>query len=223
MRFGKQFWVEELGEKWALQLKDTLRDPYMGKLMDFLSTEYALNTVYPPRKEIFNAFKFCPWDKLKIVILGQSPHLNGEANGLCFADRYTSTYHSTSLCKIYECIEREYCPQGFYLDFDFTLEKWAKQGVLLLNTSLTTRKESNESHKKPWKKFISAVLNNINEYSPGTIFILWGKEAQALIPHIKEHNHILSFNLPSNEDWHCPNFKEADKIIMDLYRETIKW
>jgi len=227
MSFGKQFWIDELGEKWALQLKDTLKSPYMKKLMEFLGTEYALNKVYPPKKEIFNAFKLCPWEELKIVILGQEPHLNGEANGLCYGDRNTSIFHTTSLGKIYDCIEKEYYPGGFYLDFDFSLESWAKQGVLLLNTTLTTRAGEISSHKKPWKKFVSKVLNEVNESSTKTIFILWGKEAQLLTPYIKKHNQIISFDSPKDcgnyKDWKCSNFREVDEIMLKLYGKKIKW
>ena len=228
MKFGKQFWTKELGAEWTMQLKETLRSPYIERLMGFLQTEYALNMVYPAKEDVFKAFKLCPWDKLKIVIMGQEPHLNGEANGLSYGDKNTVTFHTAVLGKIYDCIDREYHPDALYLDFDFTLEDWAKQGVFLLNTSLTTRAEKLNSHKKPWKKFISAVLNAINNYKPGTIFILWGKEAQLLIPYINKNNYILTYDHPveyvSNfKDWHCPNFKEADKILIDLYGETINW
>ena len=85
MTLNKQFWVNKLGEGWALKLRDTLKDPYMQKLMEFLQTEYALNTVYPEKKDVFKAFKACPWDDLKIVILGQDPYYNGDANGMAFA------------------------------------------------------------------------------------------------------------------------------------------
>ena len=228
MKFGKQFWVKKLGAEWTMQLKETLKSPYIERLMDFLQAEYALNVVYPPYEDVFKAFKLCPWDKLKIVIMGQEPHLNGEANGLSYGDRYAVTFHTAVLGKIYDCIDREYRPGSFYLDFDFTLEDWAKQGVLLLNTTLTTREGKLHSHKKPWKNFISSVLNTINNYKPGTVFILWGKEAQLLIPYINKNNYILTCDYPGQyvdnfKDWHCPNFKEADKILIDLYGETINW
>ena len=230
MKYGKQFWVKELGNKWALQLKDTLRSPYATKLMDFISVEYAMNDVHPARENVFKAFRACPWDSLKIVILGTEPHTASRASGLAFGDVYTSQFHSTALTTIFDCVEREYYINKDLLnfDFDFSLEEWANQGVLLLNRTLTVKKNLPRCHKKQWGKFNSAVLNAINDYKPGTIFILWGKEAQALEPHINKNNYVLKFDSPGefgdkNKDWHCPNFKEANKILNDLNGQTINW
>lgn len=229
MKFGKQFWIESLGKKWALNLKEILKSPYAEKLMKFIEKEYAihctLNSVKPSKDDIFKAFKLCPWDSVRIVILGHKPHSNVfGANGLAFGDSCSSTFSSPNLCRIMDCIEREYY-DGFNLDFDHTLESWAKQGVLLLNRQLTVKETDNGTHTKPWGKFISAVLNVLNEYKPGTIYILWGKENQKLAPYLEKNNHILKFDHPEDyyKDWHCPNFKEADKLLMDLHGETIKW
>jgi len=227
MKLRKQFWVDHLGEKWAMELKDTLKSKYANKLMSFLATEYALNEIKPAKADIFDAFKLCPWDSLKIVILGSEPCASTMPTGLAFGDKFESIFHSPALCKIFECIEREYY-NGLCLDFDFSLEDWAKQGVLLLNRSLTTRVNDDNVHKKPWGKFISAVLNNIVENKPGTIFILWGEEAQLLEPYINKNNHVFTYDDPREfvypaKDWHCPNFKEVDKLLIDLYGDTIKW
>lgn len=228
MKLGKQFWVENLGKGWTMELKDTLKSKYANKLMSFISTEYALNEIKPAKADVFKAFKLCPWDSLKIVILGSEPFTSTMPNGLAFGDKYLAQFYSPTTSKIFDCIEREYYPEGFYLDFDFSLEPWAKQGVLLLNRSLTARVIGEEAHKKPWGKFISAVLNSIVEHKHGIIFILWGKEAQLLEPHLGKNNYVLKFNDPKEfvypaKDWHCPNFKEVDKLLVDLYGETIKW
>lgn len=228
MKLGKQFWVEKLGEKWAMQLQDMLRDPYCDKLMNFISTEYAMNDIKPAKADIFNAYKLCPWDSLKIVILGSEPTTVSMSNGLAYGDKFITLFHSPVLLKIYDCIEREYYKDSFYLDFDFSLENWAKQGVLLLNRTLTTRVNDSTVHKKPWGKFISATINAINNYKPGTIFILWGKEAQLLAPYINKNNYILTYDHPvefvnTGKDWNCPNFKEVDKLLLELYGETIVW
>tara|TARA_R110000803_G_scaffold196714_5_gene260071 strand:+ start:10128 stop:10811 length:684 start_codon:yes stop_codon:yes gene_type:complete len=227
MVVGKQFWDEKLGRDWTIQLKDTLKSKYSSKLMSFLATEYALNEIKPAKSDIFNAFKMCPWDSLKVVILGSEPCASTMPNGLAFGDNYESIFHSPILCTIFECIEREY-HDGLCLDFNFSLEHWAQQGVLLLNRSLTTRVHSEEAHKKPWGKFISAVLNSIVESKPGTIFILWGEEAQLLAPHISKNNYILTYDDPKEfvypaKDWHCTNFKEVNVILEKLYGETINW
>ncbi len=225
---GKQFWVDTLGKGWAMELKETLKSPYMDKLMKYLSIQYAMNNIKPYEKDIFNAFKLCPWESLRIVIIGKEPHINSRPNGLAFANHQYSPFNDSAVCKIFDCIEREYYPESLYLDFDFTLRHWADQGVLLLNRSLTVKDGAPGSHKKPWGKFISAVLNSVNESKPATIFMLWGKEAQLLEPHIKKHNYVLKFDNPDNymesgKEWNCPNFKEANKILMELNNEKIKW
>jgi uracil-DNA glycosylase len=229
MQYGKQFWTENLGIKWASQLKHVLKTPYATKLMNFIGTEYAMNECVPAKVDIFKAFKLCPWDSVRVVILDSKPHSYCYgANGLAYGDKYTSQFSSPSIGKIHECIEREYY-DGLHLDFDFSLEDWAKQGVLLLNAQLTVRKEDKGEHKKPWGKFISAVLNELNDYKPGTIYILWGKENQKLSPYLEKNNHVLTFDHPSthcypnNKDWHCTNFKEANKLLIEMNNEEIKW
>lgn len=225
MRFGKQFWTESLGKKWALNLKETLKSSYAEKLMGFVETEYAMNSINPAKADIFKAFKLCPWESVRVVILDHRPHNNScGANGLSFGDNFVSTFSSPDLCKIMDCVEREFY-NGLNLNFDFTLEDWASQGVLLLNRQLTIRKKDRGEHTKPWGKFISAVLNALSESKPGTIFILWGKENQKLAPYLEKNNHVLMFDHPneSNNDWHCPNFKETNKLLTELTKETIKW
>lgn len=228
MKFGKQFWVNTLGKKWALNLKEILTTPYANKLMGFLQIEYAMNTITPAKADIFRAFKLCPWDSVKVVILDQRPHtyMCG-ANGLAYGDRFTSQFSSPELCKIMDCIEREYY-NGLNLNFDFELEDWAKQGVLLLNRQLTIRDPESGEHKKPWGKFISTVLNVLNESKPGTIFVLWGKENQKLAPFLKKNNHILTYEHPSElvpltKDWHCPNFKQVNEILKGMGKKEINW
>jgi uracil-DNA glycosylase len=228
MKYGKEFWVNELGKDWTRELKDTLRTPYAAKLMEFVSVEYAMNNVIPLKEDIFRAFKLCEWKDVKVVILGLEPGFRCLPSGLAYGEKHIMEFHSAELCKIYDHVERVYYEGGFYLDFDFSLDHWAEQGVLLLNKSLTVRKGESRSHLKPWGKFASATLNAVNDNTTGTIFILWGKEAQQLKSHINKNNYVLTFDEPGDyvntgKDWHCPNFKETDKIMYDLYGETIKW
>lgn len=229
MQFGRQFWTEELGTKWALQLKDVLRTPYATKLMKFVQTEQVMQECHPAKEDIFRAFKLCPWDSVRIVILDLKPHnYCYGANGLAYGDKHSALFSSPALGKIYSCIEREYY-DGLHLNFDMSLEEWAKQGVLLLNRQLTVRTEDNGEHTKPWGKFISAVLNALIEYKPGTIYFLWGKENQMLKPHLEKNSYVLTFDHPSDycypdeRDWHCSNFKEANELLKSLNNEEIKW
>lgn len=224
----KQFWVDTLGEGWAMELKDVLKSPYMEKLLKYLSEEYKIYEVKPRKKDVFNAFKLCPWESLKIVIIGKEPHINTEPNGLAFGNHNFSLFNDVVTSLICDSVVKEYYSKYHYLDFDFTLKSWASQGILLLNRSLTARDSFLGTHKKPWGKFISAVLNSINESKSSTIFMLWGKEAQLLEPHIKKHNYVLKCDDPhdyigTRKCWNCSNFKEANKILMKLNKEKIKW
>jgi uracil-DNA glycosylase len=225
---GKQFWVNQLGKEWALRLKPVLKSEYMKKLMDYLTVEYSLQKIKPyDKNEIFQAFRLTPYSKLKIVIIGQEPYHIGGANGLAYGENF-ATFRNSALCKIVDNIERIYYPDEVIVDFDNSLEQWAKQGVLLLNTALTTRLNEPGSHRKPWRRFVETVLNEINDYNPGTIFMLWGDAAQKLIPYLSDKHYVLKYEHPIKavqeyKDWNCPNFEEADKICIDLYGETIKW
>tara|TARA_R110002096_G_scaffold156950_6_gene321729 strand:- start:4341 stop:5033 length:693 start_codon:yes stop_codon:yes gene_type:complete len=230
MKYGKEFWINEIGKDWTRELKETLRTPYANKLMEFVSVEYAMHSVNPLREDVFRAFKLCPWKDVKIVIVGIEPSHVSLSSGLAYGDKHVMQFHVAELGKIFDCIEREYYLNdgSVYLDFDFSLDHWAKQGVLLLNKSLTVRNGEPKSHSKPWGKFVSAALNAVNENTTGTIFILWGKEAQQLKPHISKNNYVFTFDAPGDyvypaKDWSCPNFKEVDKLMMDLTGKTIKW
>jgi uracil-DNA glycosylase len=228
MQFDKQFWIDTLGKGWALQLKELLRTEYgKSKLMGFLTTEYAMNPIRPAKSDVFNAFKLCPWESVRVVIIGQKPHntIYG-ANGLAYGDKLCSQFYSPTIGMIYDQIEREYY-NGLCLDFDFSLEEWAKQGVLLLNKQLTIREKDRGEHTRPWGKFVSAVLNALVENKTGIIYILWG-EHRKLAPALEKNNYVLTFDHPSDyvypkKDWHCPNFKETNEILMKMNGEKINW
>lgn len=225
MKYGKQFWVDSLGKGWAMQLKDTLKSPYGNKLMEFLDVQYAMNKVYPHKDYIFSPFKLCPWEDLKIVIIGDAPVTVGSPNGLAYGNDENSMFFGPEVQKIYDCISKEYYSDAINLEFDFTLRSWARQGVLMLNTSLTRTNDT--FHSKQWNKFINAVLNAINDHCPGTIFMLWGNYRN-LKNSINKNNYVLEYDaiedyIYTEKDWNCPNFKEADKILLNLNNEVIKW
>lgn len=225
MKYGKQFWIDSLGKSWAMQLKDTLKSPYGDKLMEFLDTQYAMNKVYPHKDYIFSAFKLCPWENLRVVIIGDAPITIGCPNGLAYGNDSSSMFFGPEIQKIYDRVTLEYYSDTINLEFDFTLRQWAQQGVLLLNSSLTRTSEGN--HSKQWNKFINAVLNAINDYAPGTIFMLWGNYRQ-LKNSISKNNYVLEYEsigsaIENNKSWDCPNFKEADKLLINLNNEKIKW
>lgn len=225
---GKQYWIEQLGEKWALNLKGVLNTPYMEKLVNYINIEYALKTIYPSNlTTIFNTFKECPWDDVKVVIIGKEPGFNVGIFPELHSDSYIDSIHNGSLYNIARCVEEEYY-NGLNLDFDYSLSSWNKQGVLFLNKALTVQSNKSGSHLAPWKKFHDAVIASIVEYKPGTIFFLWGEEAQEHADKLN-NQHVFSWECPhvasiERRDWKCPNFKQADKLMISLYGENqIQW
>lgn len=227
MKRNRQFWENILGRAWTNHLQEILRSDYMDKLMDFLEVEYSLNKISPSnKKEVFNSFKVCPWEDIKVVIIGSDPAFNRSSNGLAFGTNETNIYQNRSSMEIRRSIEKDY---GLIVDFDFTLESWGKQGVLLLNSSLTARVNERNSHQRPWNQFVSTIIKEINDYKPGTIFCFWGEDYQNLasLINVRYHDILTAIhpNCSSNiqEHWNCDHFKLINKLLYDKYGEEITW
>lgn len=162
----------KIEESWKKELKGEFDKEYFVKLTEFVKDEYKNSTVYPPAKFIFRAFEHTPFDKVKVVILGQDPyHGQGEANGLCFAvDENVKL--PPSLHNIYKELKKD-------LDTEGNINNWAKQGVLLLNSTLTVKANTPGSHQnKGWEEFTDAVIKILSTKKENLVFILWGKYAQ---------------------------------------------
>lgn len=161
---------------WKALLQTEFEQPYFAELIDFVKQQYKTQQVYPPGKLIFNAFDKCPFDQVKVVILGQDPyHGRGQANGLCFSVN-DGIPMPPSLINIFKEIQND-------LEKPFpktgNLERWAEQGVLLLNATLTVREASPGSHQgHGWERFTDAVIQRLNDKKEGLVFLLWGKYAQ---------------------------------------------
>ena len=216
----KKYWIDQIGEGWAEVLKPLLKSDYMEELMNSLSIDYALSDMYPKRYEdIFKAFKLCPWDKLKVVIISTEPGNYTGRGPLAFSD--TSTiYTNSSAIQIRTCVSDYTNSLG--LDFDTSFESWAEQGILMLNRSLVVKKDSPKSHREKFKKFFGSILYVIEKYKPGTIFLLWGKEANKYAEILSINHHVFSWEHPmaANQKyrlWKCPNFEQVDKLLESLY------
>jgi uracil-DNA glycosylase len=161
---------------WKEKLSDEFEKPYFQQLIEFVKQEYKTHTVYPPGKEIFNAFDYCDFDDVKVVIIGQDPyHGPGQANGLCFSVR-DGVKMPPSLVNIFKEIHKEL---GYSMPQSGNLERWAKQGVLLLNATLTVRASTAGSHQnKGWETFTDAVIKCISDEKKNLVFLLWGSYAQ---------------------------------------------
>lgn len=168
---------ELLGEEWAEQLKDEFSKEYMGKLSGFIKCRRELNTVYPSSQYVFNAYKSLPFSKVRVCILGQDPYINpNEAHGLAFS---TVTGKGTpTLTQLERSIEKD-CYGGLNLSWGNNLERWVKQGVLLLNTVLTVDEGVSCSHfGKGWETFTSETIKKLSDRGD-VIFLLWGNYAKA--------------------------------------------
>jgi len=174
---------------WKLKLKDEFEKEYFIKLSEFVKNEYKSNTIYPPGSLIFNAFNLCPFDKVKAVIVGQDPyHGQGQAHGLCFSVRDGISY-PPSLINIFKEIESDL---KISRPKSGNLERWASQGVLLLNATLTVRADQAGSHqKKGWEEFTDSVIRRLNEEKQNLVFFLWGAYAQKKCESIDRSRHLV--------------------------------
>ncbi|MBO4450988.1 MAG: uracil-DNA glycosylase [Bacteroidaceae bacterium] len=162
---------------WQQQLQGEFDKPYFAKLVAFVKQEYAQHTVYPPGRLIFNAFNQCPFDRVKVVLIGQDPyHEPGQAHGLCFSVNDGVPF-PPSLANIFKEIHDDI---GAPIPASGNLIRWAMQGVLLLNATLTVREHQAGSHQRQgWEEFTDAVIRILSERREHLVFILWGSYAQS--------------------------------------------
>ena len=214
-------------ESWKTALKEEFNSEYLKTLKAFLIEERSKNIVYPPASKIFNAFNLTPLDKVKVVIIGQDPyHGAGQANGLCFSVS-EGIPQPPSLQNIFKEINSDL---GFPIPKSGNLEPWAKQGVLLLNATLTVRANQAGSHQKMgWEYFTDAVIKYLSDKKKGLVFLLWGKFAQAkeiLID--KTKHHILKAAHPSPFSVHsgffgCKHFSKTNEFLKQQGLEEVDW
>ena len=213
---------------WKERLGGEFRKPYVTALKTYLKAERATGEViYPPGPLIFNAFNKTPFDAVKVVILGQDPyHGPGQAHGLCFSVQ-TGVKPPPSLVNIFKELHRDV---GFQIPKHGNLEKWAEQGVLLLNACLTVRAGQPASHqRKGWETFTDAAVQRLNEEKEGIVFLLWGRPAQekGAIIDPKKH-HILKAAHPSpfsaNRGFFgTRHFSKANAILEKAGRSPLIW
>ena len=177
---------------WKAVLTDEFGKEYFAALTSFVKDEYKKGAVYPAPKNIFRAFDLCPFDKVKVVILGQDPyHGPGQANGLCFAVGEGLAL-PPSLQNIYKELQSDLNNQGRSLIKTGDLERWAKQGVLLLNATLTVAAKTPGSHQnKGWEEFTDAAIRALSDRREHLVFILWGNYAKAKGAHINRSKHCV--------------------------------
>jgi uracil-DNA glycosylase len=214
-------------ESWKQALKKEFDSPYFSELKAFLVEEKRKHIIYPPGQLIFSAFNRLPFDKVKVVIIGQDPyHGKGQANGLCFSVS-NGISQPPSLVNIFKEIHSDL---GHPFPKTGNLEPWADQGVLLLNATLTVRENQAGSHQnKGWENFTNAVIKELSSRKKGLVFLLWGKYAQAkeaLIDTSKHH--VLKAPHPSPFSAHtgflgCKHFSKTNELLKQEGLQEIDW
>jgi uracil-DNA glycosylase len=215
-------------ESWKEKLNDEFEKPYFKELTAFVKKEYADAAVYPPPKFIFRAFELCPFDKVKVVILGQDPyHGLKQANGLSFAVNDGITL-PPSLQNIFKEIESDLGKPLIHRSGD--LSRWAEQGVLLLNATLTVRARMAGSHQgKGWEQFTDAVIRLLSEDREHLVFILWGNYARQKGMHIDRSKHLVIESAhPSpfsaaNGFFGSKPFSKANEYLKEHGEKPIEW
>lgn len=174
---------------WLKELEPEFHKPYYKKLFEFVKTEYNTTQVFPPADDIFNAFHLTPLNEVKVVILGQDPYHNvGQAHGLCFSVK-PEVDIPPSLVNIYKELQADL---GCYIPNNGYLVKWARQGILMLNTVLTVRAHMANSHRgKGWEEFTDAAILALNKQDRPIVFILWGRPAQMKEKMLNNPNHLI--------------------------------
>ncbi len=212
---------------WNDKLKDEYKKPYYRELYSFVKKEYDTQVVFPPSNDIFNAFHYTSFADTRVVIIGQDPYHNaGQAHGLCFSVM-PPTEIPPSLQNIYKELHDDV---GCYIPNNGLLTKWAKQGVLMLNTVLTVRAHQANSHAgHGWENFTDAALRALNTKDSPVVFLLWGSPAQRKAELITNPKHvILKAPHPSPLSAYrgffgCRHFSKTNEILMANGMDPIDW
>ncbi len=217
----------KIASDWKELLKEEFEKPYFQELVEFVKEEYATSVVYPRGRNIFRAFDKCPFDRLKVVIIGQDPyHGEGQANGLCFSVNDGVPF-PPSLQNIFKEVSEDV---GRPIPTSGNLDRWAEQGVLLLNAVLTVRAHQAASHaNRGWERFTDAVVRAIAERKEGVAYLLWGSYAQrkgAIADPAR--NCILKAVHPSPLSAYrgflgCRHFSQANAYLRSRGEEEIFW
>ena len=217
----------QIESSWKEKLRDSFQSESFIRLKKFLKSEKATQIIYPAGNKIFSAFNLCPFDRVKIVIIGQDPyHGPKQANGLCFSVS-DGIKPPPSLQNIFKELKDDL---DLEIPLSGNLEHWAEQGVLMLNATLTVRAKQAGSHqKKGWEEFTDNVIRTLSEEKENLIFLLWGSFAQNKAEIIDNEKHyILTAAHPSPFSAHsgffgCKHFSKTNEILKNLNQKPIRW
>lgn len=203
----------------------------LNKVMNILGVEYKRKLICPNQPDVFKAFELCPLKDLKIVMLGYDPYpQKGVATGILFGNRKDVKEENLSpSLKIVKEAAINFEITHYGITFDNTLESWAKQGILMINSALTVEMNRVGSHTMLWRPFIAKLLKNLSEYNTAIIYVLFGRQAQTFKPYINsKFNHIMEIEHPAYFARTCTRmpsslFTDISKKVNDIYGTPIKW
>lgn len=214
--------LEEYFGRWMRVIDKRELESVLSKL----GPEYKRKPICPAQSNVFKAFEVCPYDKLKVVMLGQDPYpQKGVATGILFGNKEGTRDEdlSPSLQIIKEAAINFEIPHNCII-FDPTLESWAKQGILMINSALTVEMNKIGSHVMLWRPFIASLLKKLSENETGIIYVLFGKQAQTFKPYInKKFNTVLEENYPAYEAMPHTVFEQISKLTKGMYGMPITW
>lgn len=217
----------KIEQSWKQRLQTEFDKPYFEQLTQFVRTEYQTRTIYPPARLIFNAFNLCPFDKVKVVIIGQDPyHGVGQAHGLCFSVQ-DGVQFPPSLRNIFKEIHDDI---GTPVPLSGNLTRWAEQGVLLLNATLTVRADEAGSHqRRGWETFTDAVINAVASEKQNVVYILWGSYAQQKAAMVNRNQNLVLESVhpsplsASRGFFGNHHFSRANQYLIEHGKGPIAW
>lgn len=224
---SKLIWL--MGHSWFKLLKDEFQKDYMKKLSSFVKQERNKYTVYPKPDHVFRALRLTNPYKIKVLIVGQDPYPDGSADGLAFSATGRGSYVPPSLRVIKDNLEQTEGYSNSTLHLGNDLSKWAKQGVLLLNTCLTVRHGEPGSHRNQgWETFVKRVIETVNAHNNHVVVMLWGKQAQQFMDSTNPGHLILTAPHPAyiarqNQIWEHTHFIEANQFLIKKTNFEINW
>lgn len=219
--------IEQLPKCWANRLKAELTASYFAELVAFVEQERSQHSVYPPVGDVFSAFRLTPYEKTRVLLLGQDPyHGEGQAHGLCFSVQ-SGVKLPPSLKNVFKELNADI---GCEIPSHGDLSSWARQGVLMLNTVLTVRAAAANSHRKRgWEKFTDEVIRQVSAKTSPVVFVLWGKPAQKKLDLIDtDRHHVIQSAHPSplsarNGFFDSRPFSQINQALEDSGQQAIDW
>ena len=218
----------QIEESWKQHIGAEFEKPYFSQLVDFVRQEYSTTACYPPGREIFNAFNLCPFDQVKVVIIGQDPyHEPGQAEGLCFSVK-DGVMMPPSLINIFKEINADL---GTAMPCSGSLRRWAEQGVLLLNATLTVRAHQAGSHqRRGWEQFTDAVIQSVAREKEHVVYMLWGGFAKTKAAFVNQATNLVLQSahpspLSANRGGWFGNhhFSRCNQYLQQTGQEPIQW